>query len=120
MKNKLKIHRDDNVIVIAGKFKGRTGKVGRVLTDDRRVVVEGVALQKRHMKAQGEEPGRIIEKERALDISNVAVWNAEEKRRVKVAFRVLDDGTKVRVDKKTGTQLDSTRPNSAGSAGAKE
>lgn len=109
MKNKLKVHRDDTVIVIAGKFKGRTGKVVRVLTDDRRVVIEGVALQKRHMKAQGEEAGRIIEKERAIDISNVAVWNASENRRVKVAFRVLEDGSKVRIDKKTGAQLDTAR-----------
>lgn len=106
MKNKLKVHRDDIVVVIAGKFKGRTGKVVRVLTDDRRVVVEGVALQKRHIKAQGEEAGRIIEKERALDISNVALWNAQEQRRVKVGFATLEDGSKVRVDKKTGTHLD--------------
>ena len=109
MKNKLKVHRDDTVIVIAGKFQGRTGKVVRGITDARRVVVEGIALQKRHMKAQGEEPGRIIEKERAIDISNVAVWNADDKRRVKVAFRVLEDGSKVRVDKKTGAQLDTAR-----------
>lgn len=109
MKTKVKIHRDDTVIVIAGKFKGRVGKVVRVLPDEGRVVVEGVALQKRHMKAQGDQAGRIIEKERPLHVSNVALWNAAENRRVKVAFKVQDDGTKVRVDKKTGTTLDQAR-----------
>lgn len=109
MKTKLKIHRDDVVIVVAGKFKGRVGKVVRVITETGRVVVEGVALQKRHMKAQGEEAGRIVEKERPLHISNVAIWNADEKRRVKVAFKTLADGTKVRVDKKNGAQLDQAR-----------
>ena len=114
MKNKLKVHRDDFVIVIAGKFKGRTGKVVRVLPDDRRLVVEGIALQKKHVKAQGEEAGRIIEKERAIDVSNVAIWNADEKRRVKVGYSTLADGTKVRVDKKTGAQLDAARPAAKG------
>jgi large subunit ribosomal protein L24 len=109
MKNKLKIHRDDTVIVIAGKFKGRTGKVVRVLPDERRVVVEGIALQRRHTKGQGDEAGRIIEKERPLDISNVAIWNAAENRRVKVAFKTLDDGSKVRVDQKSGANLDAPR-----------
>jgi len=106
MKNKLKIRRDDVVIVIAGKERGRTGKVVRVLPEDRRVVIEGVALQKRHVKAQGDQDGRVIEKERALDISNVALYDVESKRRIKVGFRTLDDGTKVRVDRKTGARLD--------------
>ena len=109
MKNKLKIHRDDTVVVIAGKFKGRVGKVVRVSPEDGRVVVEGVALQKRHMKAQGDQAGRIIEKERPIHISNVALWNADEKRRVKVGFKAQDDGTKVRVDKKNGSNLDQAK-----------
>ncbi len=109
MKIKLKIHRDDVVVVIAGKFKGRVGKIVRVIPEDGRVVVEGVALQKRHMKAQGEQAGSIIEKERPLHISNVALWNADEKRRVKVSYKTQEDGTKVRVDKKTGTILDQAK-----------
>lgn len=109
MKIKLKIHRDDVVVVIAGKFKGRVGKVVRVIPEDGRVVVEGVALQKRHMKAQGDQAGRIIEKERPLHISNVALWNADEKRRIKVGYKTQEDGAKVRVDKKTGTTLDQAK-----------
>lgn len=101
MKNKLKIRRDDMVIVIAGKHKGKTGKVVRVQPLESRVVVEGVARVKRHMKAQGEQAGSIVEKEAAIHVSNVALWSVEEGRRVKVAYAVGDDGGKVRVNRKT-------------------
>ncbi len=109
MKTKLKIHRDDTVVVIAGKFKGRVGKVVRVIPEDSKVVVEGVALQKRHMKAQGDQAGRIIEKERPLHISNVAIWNVAEARRVKVAVRTQGDGSRHRVDKKSGAPIDQAK-----------
>jgi large subunit ribosomal protein L24 len=109
MKTKLKIHRDDTVVVIAGKFKGRVGKVVRVVPEDGRVVVEGVALQKRHIKAQGDQAGRIIEKERPIHVSNVALWNAADQRRVKVGYKNQEDGTKVRVDKKTGAAIDQAK-----------
>lgn len=106
MKNKLRIRRDDTVKVISGKGKGTIGKVVRVFPDEHKVMVEGVAKVKRHVKPQGEQPGSIVEKERAIDISNVALWNASEGRTVKVAFKTLEDGTKVRVDRKTGARLD--------------
>jgi large subunit ribosomal protein L24 len=109
MKIKLKIHRDDTVMVIAGKFKGRVGKVVRVITEDSKVVVEGVALQKRHVKAQGDQAGRIIEKERPLHVSNVALWSVAEGRRVKVAVRNQEDGSRARVDKKTGAPIDQAK-----------
>lgn len=105
MKNKLKIRRDDTVVVIAGKHKGKVGKVVRVLPLDGRVVVEGVAMVKRHVKAQGQQAGSIVEKESAIHVSNVALWNAAEGRRVKVGFKVEGDGTKVRVDRKTGAAV---------------
>ncbi len=106
MKNKLRIHRDDTVVVITGKDKGKVAKVVRILPDVRQVVVEGVGVAKRHVKAQGETAGQIVNKERAIDVSNVALWNASENRRIKVAYKTLEDGTKVRVDRKTGAQLD--------------
>ena len=71
-----------------------------------RVVVEGVARVKRHMKPVGDQPGSVVQKERPIDISNVALWNAAEGRRVKVAFRVLEDGRKIRVDRRTGAEID--------------
>lgn len=100
-KAKIKIRRDDTVVVIAGKEKGRTGKVVRVLPDEGRVVVEGVAMVKRHVKATKDQDGRIVEKERAIHVSNVALWDAASGKRVKVGFKT-DGDTKVRVNKKTG------------------
>lgn len=105
MKNKLKIRRDDTVVVIAGKHKGKIGKVVRVMPLDSKVVVEGVAMVKRHVKAQGQQAGSIVEKEAAIHVSNVALWNAAEGRRVKVGFSVDSEGTKVRVDRKTGASV---------------
>jgi large subunit ribosomal protein L24 len=105
-KNKCRILSGDEVIVTAGKDKGKTGRVVRVLPATRKIVVEGVRRVRRHQKPVGDMPGGIIEKEMPLDISNVALWNAEEGRRVKVGYRVNDDGTKVRVDRKSGAVID--------------
>lgn len=102
----MKIKRDDVVVVTAGKNKGRTGRVLRVLTKDQRVLVERVNLVKRQVKPQGDRPGGTVEKEAPLHISNVALWNTQESRPVKVGFKTLDDGRKVRIDKKTGDPID--------------
>jgi large subunit ribosomal protein L24 len=93
------------VVVTTGKDKGKVGRVVRVLPDDRQVVVEGIRRVRRHRRPVGDTPGGIIEKEMPIDISNVALWNATEKRRVKVTYRVEGE-RKVRVDRKTGAALD--------------
>jgi large subunit ribosomal protein L24 len=106
-KAKCRIKSDDTVLVLAGKDKGRRGRVLRVLPDDRRVVVEGVNRVKRHMKPVGDQPGGIVEKEASMDISNVALWvGGDDGRRVKVGYKILEDGRKVRVDRGTGDVLD--------------
>jgi large subunit ribosomal protein L24 len=104
-RNKAKIKTGDTVKVVAGKDKGRTGRVLRVLREKRRVVVEGVHRVQRRQKPQGDQPGGTVAKELPVDISNVALWNDEESRRVKVGYAVID-GKKVRVDRKTGNPLD--------------
>lgn len=103
---KFKIKRDDTVHVVAGAHKGQTGRVLRVIRDEARVVVEKVNLVKRQMKPQGDRPGGTVEKEASLHISNVALWNADEGRPVHVGWRVLEDGRKVRYDKKSGVVID--------------
>lgn len=105
MKAKLKIRRDDTVMVIAGKSKGKIGKVVRVLPEDGRLVVEGASMVKRHVKAQGQQAGSLVEKEAAIDISNVALWSVAEGRRIKVGYSIKEDGTKVRIDRKTGATV---------------
>ena len=105
---KFKIKQGDMVQVTAGKDKGRTGKVLRILRDDGRLFVEGLNMVKRHQKPTAEQPGQIVEKEASLHISNVALWNADESRRVKVGFKVVD-GKKQRVDRKTGNPVDALK-----------
>ena len=92
-----KIKRDDEVVVLAGKDKGKQGKVLKVLTDKDRVIVEGVNVVKKHQKpnpALGESGG-IVEQEAAIHISNVAILNPETGKADRVGFRV-EDGKKVR------------------------
>ncbi len=101
MKVKLKIKRDDTVVVIAGKHKGRVGKVVEVFPVEGRVVVEGINRVKRHVKAQGEQAGSIVEKEAPLHVSNVALY--VDGKRVKVGYKTDESGAKVRVNRKTGT-----------------
>lgn len=99
-----KIRKGDEVIVITGKDKGRRGTVLQVLADDR-VLVEGVNLAKKHIKANPNvgEPGGIRDKAMPLDISNVLVFNPKTKQGERVGFRVEKDGTKVRVFKSGDT-----------------
>lgn len=101
-----KVKRNDIVVVLAGKHKGDTGRVLRVIPKNDRVVVEKINLVKRNVKPQGDRPGGVVSKEAPIHISNVALWNAAERRAVKVGFRVDASGKKVRFDKKTDQNLD--------------
>jgi len=98
-----KLRSDDEVVVIAGKDKGKRGKVQRIL-DDGRLIISGVQIIKKHQKPnpQLEIPGGIIEKEAPIAVSNVAIWNAEANKADRVGFKVLEDGKKVRVFKSSG------------------
>jgi len=92
-----KIRRDDEVIILAGKDKGKTGKVTKVLVEDSKVFVEGVNLVKKHQKPvpQLQQPGGIVEKEAPLHVSNVAIVNPATGKADRVGFRD-EDGKKVR------------------------
>jgi len=102
-----KIRKGDDVIVTTGKDKGKRGNVVRVLEDDR-VIVEGVNMIKRHTKPNPNagQAGGIIEREAALHVSNVAVFNAVTGKADRVGFRVLQDGRKVRYFKSNKEVLD--------------
>ena len=101
-----KIRRDDEVVVIAGKDKGRRGKVLQVRPDNR-VLVSGVNLNKKHMKPNPTlgKQGGIVEKEAPLHISNVALFNPESNKAERVGFLLNEDGAKVRVFKSTGKEV---------------
>jgi large subunit ribosomal protein L24 len=102
----LKIKRDDDVVIIAGKDKGKRGKVVRVL-DNGRLIVSGINMVKRHTKPnpQAGIAGGIVEKEAAIDGSNVAIFNAATGKADRVGFKV-DGNTKVRVFKSSGEAID--------------
>jgi large subunit ribosomal protein L24 len=102
-----KIKKDDTVIVLAGKDKGRTGKVLKVLPAADRVVVEGVNMIKKHVKPSMADPqGGIKSQEAALHISNVALRDPKTGKATRVGFKTLDDGRKVRVAKGSGVTID--------------
>ena len=102
-----KIRKGDEVIVIAGKDKGRRGTVNRVF-DDGRVEVEGVNIVKKNFKPNPNvgEPGGIRDKAMPIEHSNVMVFNPKTKKGERVGFRVEDDGSKVRVFKQSGDVVD--------------
>ncbi len=103
---KLKIKKGDNVVVISGRDKGRTGEVLRVFPTERRVIVQGVNIAKRHTKPRMGEPGGIVEKELALHISNVAHVDPASGKPTRIGYKVLDDGRKVRVARRSGEVID--------------
>lgn len=97
----LKIKKDDEVVVIAGRDKGKRGSVLRVLKDGR-LLVAGVNIVKKHQRpnpAAG-QPGGIVEREAPIQASNVAIWNDEAEKADRVGFRI-EDGKKVRYFKST-------------------
>ncbi|MBT4162346.1 MAG: 50S ribosomal protein L24 [Gammaproteobacteria bacterium] len=101
-----KIRKDDQVIVITGKDRGKTGTVTRLM-DDGRVFVGGVNMIKKHTKGnpQAGQPGGIIEKEAPIQASNVAIYNSATNKADRVGIKV-EDGEKIRVFKSTGEAID--------------
>ncbi|GAB5379385.1 MAG: 50S ribosomal protein L24 [Aliiglaciecola sp.] len=98
-----KIRRDDEVVVLAGKDKGKQGKVLKVLASEDKLIIEGVNLVKKHQKPnpQLNVPGGIIEKEAAIHVSNVAIVNPATGKADRVGFR-LEEEKKVRFFKSNG------------------
>lgn len=104
---KVHVKKGDTVLVIAGKDKGKKGKVLRVIPADSRVVVEGVSKVKRHTKPGPKNmQGGIIEKEAPIHSSNVMVWDDKANAPTRIAHKVLENGKKVRVSVKSGASLD--------------
>ena len=101
-----KIKTGDNVVVLAGKDKGRTGKVTKVLPTENRVLVQGVNMVQRHTRpSQGDPQGGIKNKEASIHLSNVAIADGNGKP-TRVGFKINDDGKKVRVARTTGDVID--------------
>jgi large subunit ribosomal protein L24 len=102
----LKIKRDDEVIVLAGKDKGKRGKVRKVLADNR-VIVTGVNMVKKHTRPNPQMgiAGGIVEQEAPIQVSNVAIFNPATNKADRVGFKVEGD-SKQRIFKSTGEAID--------------
>ena len=105
MKNKIKLKKGDEVIVLTGKDKGKTGKIVRVIPDIRKVIVTDINKYKKHQKPGNNEPGGIIEKDMPLHVSNVAFYDTVSKRGVRVGYALKKDGKKIRINKKSGKEI---------------
>ena len=100
---KMKIKKNDTVIVLSGDDKGKIGVVNQAMPKENKVIVEGVNLVKRHTKPSQTNPGGIVTKEAAINVSNVAI--AKDGKATKVGYKVVD-GKKVRFARKSGDVID--------------
>ncbi len=100
-----KIKKGDKVVVITGKDKGRTGEVAKVLVAENRLVVTGINMMKRHTKPSAAGEGGIIAREASIHRSNVALADPKDGKATRVGFKMLKDGKKVRVAKRSGETM---------------
>ena len=100
-----KIRKGDKVVVLAGRDRGRTGEVIEVRPTEGRALVRGVNLVKRHQKQTQNQEGGIISKEAPIHLSNIAIVGKDGKP-TRVGFKIQADGTKVRIAKRSGAEID--------------
>jgi large subunit ribosomal protein L24 len=101
-----KIKKGDRVVVTTGRDKGRSGEVIEVRPTENRALVRGVNLVRRHQKQTARDEGGIVSKEAAIHLSNLALADPKDGKPTRVGFKILDDGRKVRVAKRSGDQID--------------
>jgi len=104
-RTKMKIRKGDNVVVITGRDKGKSGSVLRVFPAENRVLVQGINLAKRHTKPRAGQQGGIVEKENPIHASNVALSDPKDNKPTRVGFKTVD-GRKVRVALRSGEIID--------------
>ena len=101
-----KIRKGDKVVVLTGRDKGRTGEVVQVLRDRDRALVRGVHIVKRHQRQTPTQDGGIVSKESSVHLSNLALADPRDGKPTRVGFKILPDGKKVRVAKRSGVEID--------------
>ena len=101
-----KIKKGDKVVVMAGRDKGKTGEVRQVMPAEGRAIVAGVNLVRRHTRPSAQSEGGIISKESPIHLSNLAITDPKTDKPTRIGFKILDDGRKVRVAKRSGDLID--------------
>jgi large subunit ribosomal protein L24 len=103
---KLKIKKGDHVVVLTGKDKGKHGEVLKVMPEENRAIVKGIAMIRRHQRQTATQDGGIISKEAAIHVSNLAIEDPKDGKPTRVGFKFLKDGRKVRFAKRSGEVID--------------
>jgi large subunit ribosomal protein L24 len=101
-----KIRKGDNVIVLSGRDRGRRGEVIQVMPDEGRALVRGIHMVKRHQRQTAAQDGGIISKESSIHLSNLAIADPKDGKPSRVGFKIMADGKKVRVAKRSGAEID--------------
>ena len=102
----MKLKQGDKVVVIAGKDKGKEGKIIKTLKADNKVIVEKINIAHKHIKPQGGNNGEIIEIERPIHVSNVMIVDPKTKKATRIGHQINKDGKKIRVSRKSNEKLD--------------
>ena len=102
----LKFKKGDRVVVLSGRDKGKRGNVLKVMSDENRILVQGVHMVKRHQRPSQTQQGGIVEMEASIHVSNVSLIDPDGGEATKVGFRTLEDGRKVRFSKRSGEVID--------------
>ena len=105
MANKFKIKKGDQLIVLAGKYKGQKGEILRMVIDTDRAIVSGVNVAKRHERASHLGAGGIVDKEQSIHVSNLALVDPKSGKATRVGYKKLDNGEKVRFAKQSGEMI---------------
>ena len=105
MKFKFKLKKGDEVIVLAGKDKGKTGKITLMKPQSNKAIVSGINKVKKHQKPDNNQAGGIIEKEMPIQISNIAFYDSVSKKAVRLGFKFNSKKEKVRVIKNSGKEI---------------
>ena len=101
-----RIKKGDKVVVLAGKDKGRTGEVLRMMPKDDKAVVRGINIVRRHQRQTQREQGGIVSKESPIHLSNIAHVDPKSGKATRIGFKTMADGSKVRFAKKSGEVID--------------
>lgn len=100
-----KIRKGDKVVILTGKDKGRSGEVLQVMPKEDRAVVRGINVVKRHQRQSASQEAGIITKEAPIHLSNIAIVDPKDGKPTRVGFKIQKDGTKVRIEKRSGAEI---------------
>jgi len=103
---KFKLKKGDHVVVLSGKDKGKRGEILKMLRANNKAIVQGVNVAKKHTKPSQTGPGGIVEMELPIHLSNIAIEDPKDGKATRVGIKILEDGSKVRIAKRSGEMID--------------